>query len=108
MMGTSICTRRSGGHHMNVTFSMASDTALMWITLGCSPQRAGLQHGVICQHTKFIEVQARTMTQRSMASHTDSTGAGVFTSTGYRWSPRSAPLSSTSSCRRRHMRPVRP
>ncbi len=40
VMGTSTSTRRSGGHHMNVTFSMTSDTALMWMTLGCKHPKA--------------------------------------------------------------------
>ena len=40
VMGTSTSTRRSGGHHINVTFSMTSDTALMWMTLGCDRPKA--------------------------------------------------------------------
>ena len=47
MMGTSTSTRRSGGHHMNVTFSMTSDTELMWMTLGCDRHNKPRLH-VLC------------------------------------------------------------
>jgi hypothetical protein len=78
VMGTSTCTRRSGGHHMKVTFSMTSETAFMWINLGCRLQ--GSARSASRQQYRG----ARSPLKRSMGILELVHAARKLTSTGYR------------------------